>query len=64
MISVHIVAYLLVVIAFYSYFIKADSEKAFIVTSICELITMTFSSLMLAWVVYNLSKNTKVIAVF
>ena len=53
--SIHIVAYLLCILAKYSYYIKHNSVKAIEISSISYLITNLFSSLMLAWVVYKLN---------
>jgi hypothetical protein len=53
--SIHIVAYLLVILAQYSFYIDRNSVKAYEISTISELITNLFSSLMLAWVVYKLN---------
>ncbi len=53
--SIQIVAYLLVILAEYSYYIKNNSVKAIEISVISILITNLFSSLMLAWVVYKLN---------
>ena len=53
--SIHIVAYLLCILAAYSYRIDLNSVKAFEISAISILITNLFSSLMLAWVVYKLN---------
>ncbi len=62
--SIHIVAYLLCILAEYSYYISPNSVKAIEITAISILITQLFSSLMLAWVVYKLNQNTNVLATF
>ena len=54
-ISIHIVAYLLVILATYSDHIDRNSVKVFEISVISILITNLFSSLMLAWVVYKLN---------
>ena len=53
--SIHIVAYLLVILAACSDYIDPNSVKAIEITAISILITNLFSSLMLAWVVYKLN---------
>ncbi len=53
--SIHIVAYLLCILADYSYYIKHNSVKAYEISTISFMITNLFSSLMLAWVVYKLN---------
>ena len=53
--SIHIVAYLLCILAEYSYYIGPNSVKAIEITAFSLLITNLFSSLMLAWVVYKLN---------
>ncbi len=53
--SIHIVAYLLVILAAYSTYIDPSSVKAFEISEISIEITYLFSSLMLAWVVYKLN---------
>ena len=53
--SIHIVAYLLVILAACSDYIDPNSVKAIEITDISILITNLFSSLMLAWVVYKLN---------
>ena len=53
--SIHIVAYLLVILAEYSDYIDPNSLKAIQITDISILITNLFSSLMLACVVYKLN---------
>ena len=63
-ISIHIVAYLLCILAAYSGYIKLGSLKAYEANNISWLIANLFSSLMLAWVVYKLSQNTDVLATF
>ena len=50
--------YLLVVLAQFSYYIDFGSVKAYEIAYICVDISALFSSLMLDWVVYNLSQNT------
>ena len=68
--SIHIVAYLLVILAAESYYIDKNSVKvhnsvkAYEITEISVLITNLFSSLMLAWVIYKLNQNTTVLATF
>ena len=52
--SIHIVAYLLCILADYSDYIDL-SVKAIEISSISDLITNLISSLMLAWVVYKLN---------
>ncbi len=53
--SIHIVAYLLCILADYSYYIKRNSVKTYEISTISFMITSLFSSLMLAWVVYKLN---------
>ena len=53
--SIHIVAYLLCILATYSDYIDPNSVKAYEISVISVLITNLFSSLMLAWVVYKLN---------
>ena len=55
MMWIHIVAYLLCILAAYSYYIDLNSVKAYEISAISGLITNLFSSLMLAWVVYKLN---------
>ena len=62
--SIHIVAYLLCILAGYSAYIDLNSVKAFEISDISILITNLFSSLMLAWVVCKLNQNTGVLATF
>ena len=52
---IHIVAYVLCILAFYSGYIDLNSFKAYEISIISILITNLFSSLMLAWVVYKLN---------
>ncbi len=53
--SIHIVAYVLCILAAYSVYIDVNSIKAIEISEISWLITNLFSSLMLAWVVYKLN---------
>ena len=53
--SIHIVAYLLCILAQSSYYIGPNSAKSYEITDSSELTTNLFSSLMLAWVVYKLN---------
>jgi hypothetical protein len=53
--SIHIVAYLLCILAGYSAYIDLNSVKAYEISNISLLITSLFSSLMLAWVIYKLN---------
>ena len=55
MICIHIVAYVLCILAEYSFYIKVDSIKAYETSEVSVLTANLFSSLMLAWVVYKLS---------
>ncbi len=63
-ISIHIVAYLLCILAEYSFYIDVNSVKALEIADISSLIANLFSSLMLAWVVYKLSQNSDVLVTF
>ena len=64
MMSIHIGAYVLCILAEYSAYIYLNSVKAYEANNISWLIANLFSSLMLAWVVYKLSQNTDVLATF
>ena len=62
--SIHIVAYLLCILATYSVYINKDSVKALEVSNISVLITNLFSSLMLAGIIYKLCQKSDVLATF
>ena len=62
--SIHIVAYLLSILAEYSFYIDPNSVKAIEIKDISFLITNLFSSLMLSWVIYKLSQNSDVLVTF
>ena len=64
MMSLHIVAYVLCILAIYSTYIDTQSVRAYEMTTISVLIANLFSSLMLAWVVYKLSQNTNKLVTF
>ena len=53
--SIHIVAYVLCILATYSAYIDLNSVKLYEITTISVLIANMFSSLMLAWVFYKLN---------
>ena len=57
-ICVHIVAYVLVILAEYSFLIDAKSYKSYEISAVCTLLTQLFSTLMLAFVVYKLSQKS------